>query len=53
LLPLYVGLKSFPENKGVVSSIMMSSNVFSGIMWNFLSTNIINPTNEYPIKKSD
>jgi hypothetical protein len=53
LLPLSVGLKVFPNNKGVVSSLLMSANIFSGIMWNFLSTNIINPDNLNPITPQD
>lgn len=48
MLPIYVGWKCFPQNKGTVSSVLMFSNGVGAIISSILTTMIVNPTNAAP-----
>ena len=53
MIPLYVGWKSFPERKGLVSSLIMFANGMGPIFANTFTTFIVNPNNLSPTIEVD
>eukprot|EP00347_Sterkiella_histriomuscorum_P002006 403369835 len=50
MLPLFVGWKCFPNNKGMVSSLIFLSNGVGTIIGNIISSRFINPYNKPALK---
>lgn len=48
ILPLKNAWLFFPEHKGMVGGIILSSHSFAAMGWTFLSTQLMNPQNQMP-----
>lgn len=48
ILPLKNAWLFFPDRKGMVGGIILSSHSFAAIGWTFLTVHLINPNNEIP-----
>ena len=52
-MPISNGWKYFPNNKGLVSGLVLAGFGFGAFMFNFVSTALVNPEDEHMAKEID
>ena len=50
ILPLICSWEWFPDNKGIVTGITLAGYGFGSFIFTHISTKLVNPNNDYPIK---